>query len=70
MTIQGTKSNRHMEITKMQFLTQYEETETFQKLRKQRKRENVETWDKETKPWRQAQREKQKRKYEYSLDVA
>lgn len=54
----------------MQFLTQYEETETFQKLRKQRKRENVETWDKETKPWRQAQREKQKRKYEYSLDVA
>lgn len=54
----------------MQYLTQYEEMETFQKLKKQRKRENVGTWNKETKPWRQAQREKQKRKYDNPLSVA
>lgn len=54
----------------MQYMTQYEETESFQKIRKQRKRETVDTWNKETKPWRQAQREKQKRKYDNLLGVA
>lgn len=48
----------------MQYLTKCEETETFQKLKKQRKREDVDTWNKEEKPWRQLQREKQKRKYD------
>lgn len=54
----------------MHHLAQYEETETFQKIRKQSKRENADTWSKEEKPWRKLQREKQKRKYEYSLGVA
>lgn len=59
-----------MRITNMQYLTQYEETEIFQKIRKQRKRENANAWNKKEKPWRQLQREKQKRKYEHSLPVA
>lgn len=59
-----------MEKTNMQYLTEYEETAIFQKLRKQRKRENVDAWNKETKPWRQLQREKQKRKYDNLHDVA
>lgn len=54
----------------MQFLTHYEEMANFQKIRKQRKRENVDAWNKEEKPWRKLQREKQKRKYNNSLDVA
>lgn len=51
-------------------MTEFEEIEIFQKLKKQRKRENVDAWNKEQKPWRQAQREKQKRKYDNSHDVA
>lgn len=54
----------------MKYMTEYEETQVFQKLKKQRKRENVDAWNKELKPWQQAQREKQKRKYDNSLDVA
>lgn len=41
-----------------------EETVIFQKLRKQAKEKDQETWKKETrKPWRKIQREKQKIKY-------
>lgn len=58
-----------MEMSNMQYMTQYDETETFQKLRKQRKRENADAWGKEEKPWRQLQREKQKRKYDNLQDV-
>lgn len=61
---------RNKGITKMQYLTHYEEMETFQKMRKQRKREHVDTWNKETKPWRKLQREKQKQKYSNLLSVA
>lgn len=54
----------------MQYLTEFEETEIFQKLKKQRKRDNIDVWNKEEKPWRQLQREKQKRKYSNLLSVA
>lgn len=51
-------------------MTEYGDTETFQKLRKQRKQENWLIRDKEEKPWRHLQREKQKRKYSNLHDVA
>lgn len=45
-------------------MQEMDETFLFQKLRKQGKEKNRETWKKETrKPWRKIQKEKQKAKY-------
>lgn len=48
----------------MQYMTEHEETQVFQKIKKRRKQQDIDAWNKEAKPWKQAQKEKHKRKYD------